>query len=418
MDYMQMEILKEYEEVIERQRELYKRYELKAEINAEYAEQAAQNDEGKLINSIEKNSCLNFDAVITENKHYSKSNAIKIEQNQRKLAIKTEVSNAEDMAKLIHDNALKQVTIEVMEGVHLELSILLLSHKILPVSIIVNVHNNASLSLLEWFASGTERGASAMLPMQQISVGKEAHADISMLHNENEASVLAGVSVVKAYENAELKLATAFVGNAMTKSALFANASGKNSTLQVNELAFGTGSQVFDTSTAIVNSAEETTAEDRARCVLFDNAHCIGKGFAKVKKEAINAYSYVEHRGLQIGSNTKYVPMPDMSIDTRNVKFASHSASSMPIDANAIFYMMSRGIGEEEAQMAFVEGFLSKHTSQISSGRFKEIVASALISKLREGKTVYAPVTSTKGIWYDRETNSSAAAKMKTTGNV
>jgi len=223
---------------------------------------------------------------------------------------------------------------------------------------------------------------------------------------------------VKAYENAELKLATAFVGNAMTKSALFASAFGKNSTLQVNELAFGTGSQVFDTSTAIVNSAEETTAEDRARCVLFDNAHCIGKGFAKVKKEATNAYSYVEHRGLQIGSNTKYVPMPDMSIDTRNVKFASHSASSMPIDANAIFYMMSRGIGEEEAKMAFVEGFLSKHTSQISSGRFKEIVASALISKLREGKTVYAPVTSTKGIWYDKETNSSAAAKIKTTGNV
>ena len=91
------------------------------------------------------------------------------------------------------------------------------------------------------------------------------------------------------------------------------------------------------------------TAEDEAKLEL--------NGTAVLKKESTQATAQVREKIILFG-NAEGKALPVLTVQTDNVKSASHSASVAPLSDEQILYLQSRGIGKKEAQEVLKEGFL------------------------------------------------------------
>ncbi len=91
------------------------------------------------------------------------------------------------------------------------------------------------------------------------------------------------------------------------------------------------------------------TAEDAAQLEL--------NGTGIIAKTSTQATTRVKEKIMLFG-NGKGKALPILTVQTNDVKSASHSASVAPVSDEQILYLQSRGIGKEEAQEMLKTGFL------------------------------------------------------------
>ncbi len=84
----------------------------------------------------------------------------------------------------------------------------------------------------------------------------------------------------------------------------------------------------------------------------------IYRGLINIKKSATGAVSKVDCDGLILDSISRSDTIPDIRVATDDALIA-HEASVGKISEEELFYLMSRGIPENEAKTLIVRGFVS-----------------------------------------------------------
>ena len=74
-----------------------------------------------------------------------------------------------------------------------------------------------------------------------------------------------------------------------------------------------------------------------------------------LKKNDINTYE--TNKNLMLTEGCRADSVPNLEIETGEIRGAGHSSSTGRFDANQLFYLRSRGIPEEQARRLIVEGF-------------------------------------------------------------
>ena len=75
--------------------------------------------------------------------------------------------------------------------------------------------------------------------------------------------------------------------------------------------------------------------------------------------------------------NTEFNAKPELEIYADDVK-CSHGSTSGNLDKNAIFYLMSRGIGYAEAKKLLIDGFINDVIEKITNKEVKNYIKGAL----------------------------------------
>ncbi|VVB77254.1 Uncharacterised protein [uncultured archaeon] len=196
-----------------------------------------------------------------------------------------------------------------------------------------------------------------------------------------------------------MRLNTFYNGGSSTKSTSLIAAFGKESDVAVNDVVSGGAAQRFDIGTFALNSGVLSKTSFRSGVVLRGDSVCTLKSNSKIARSAKGSCSSAEQRGLMLDLGSRLQLLPDMQVDCRDVGFASHSASSAPLDEDKMFYLMSRGLNREKARRAFVAGFVSKCLEGVESDNVKEIAISILLDKFDSGKLSGAPAISMRDLW-------------------
>ncbi|MGC8628699.1 MAG: SufD family Fe-S cluster assembly protein [Candidatus Micrarchaeia archaeon] len=262
----------------------------------------------------------------------------------------------------------------------------------LPLKISVEIPDYSEANIFELFT-----GPASTIALQRIDLGKESKAEINILQAQGPKSKLALTNTGIVSENSELAINSLFAGGSFTKADNLFEAIGKGGVLKASTVIAGNSNQAFDISNTLINSAPETVVSSKSATVVEDSAVCFMKDFAKVAKEASGSVSHVEERGI-IADSARFVPLPDMSVDTRQVKDASHSASSEPLNAKDIFYMSARGVPLEKAKSMLMLGLPIRYLNDIKSAKIKEVMISLLKSKILYN-SVRPEKIDTFGIW-------------------
>jgi Fe-S cluster assembly scaffold protein SufB len=406
--------IQRYKELPEEQSELYKRKFLGINPDnlSELLKAKKGGDDTAFLEGFAKSTFtdirIKFDAIIGASGHYIAPNVQNVhvfEPKEIKLDLlesKMYKSDEDKYAALIHAYTKKLVFIDAPAKSKLSLNILFVNgNESLPAQVFINAGDEADLNVFEWYGSGSQEH-SVMAVMHEGSIGKYANVSVDAIHNEGKKTVVLGLSKYKADSSSRLQLNYFYTGGSSTRVKNEIKANGYESAVRANELVFGSSTQKFDISSYVENSAPSTLAELHSKAVLMNESFCIFKGFAKIPFGSKNARSFVHEAGLLLDKSAHIESIPAMSIDENEVK-ATHASLTGPVDEEAIFYLMSKGLDETRSKKLLVEGFFSAPIGRIKNDSAKTATASLIADKIETGRFGEKPHMALGNVWITRE---------------
>ncbi|MCC6979789.1 MAG: Fe-S cluster assembly protein SufD [Candidatus Melainabacteria bacterium] len=153
-----------------------------------------------------------------------------------------------------------------------------------------------------------------------------------------------------------LHSSTVALGGWQIKSDIQTNLKEPGSKSDIRGVVLGAGSERYSFNTIQDHIAPDTGSTINFRVALKDSASSAYLGTIRVSKEAQRTDSYQSNKNLLLGSNAHADSIPKLEILADDVK-CSHGATVGPADKEQIFYLMSRGLSNLEAEELIVTGF-------------------------------------------------------------
>ena len=129
-------------------------------------------------------------------------------------------------------------------------------------------------------------------------------------------------------------------------------------------IAFAAQGQNQDTGSKVVHAAPNTTSTIWAKSISKGGGISSYRGSVRILKNAKNAKCSVNCDALLIGNDSVSNTYPFMKVENNDVTL-SHEASVGKIGESEIFYLMSRGLTEEQAMQMVVAGFIEPVVKQL-----------------------------------------------------
>ncbi len=154
------------------------------------------------------------------------------------------------------------------------------------------------------------------------------------------------------------------LGGAFTRSRLESLMEGQGASSENVEVVFGTGTQRFDAVSNITQIGQNTSGHAVSKGVVKDKARLVFKGMIRIEKEAKNSRAYLAEHGMILSKDARADAIPGLEIETNEVK-ATHSASVAQINDEELFYLMSRGLNEDDSRKLIIIGFFEPLVERI-----------------------------------------------------
>ena len=133
----------------------------------------------------------------------------------------------------------------------------------------------------------------------------------------------------------------------------------------------------MDTTTNIRHLCEKTTSSQLVKGVVGGHARGVFQGKIHIAPNADETSGTQLHKALLLSDTAEVDCKPELEIYADDVK-CSHGAACGELDKEALFYMQSRGIGEEEAKQLLIEAYLRDTYANISDDSLRGWIANEL----------------------------------------
>ncbi len=192
-------------------------------------------------------------------------------------------------------------------------------------------------------------------------------------------------SVQSTLAQRDSKLDTLNVGLGASVSRVDLNAKllGPGASSDMLGLYFGDADQHFDFNTSQDHLAEDTRSDLLYKGALDGNSQGVFRGIIRVHPGAQRTDAYQTNRNLLLSPGARANSLPNLEIEADDVK-CSHGATVGALDAEAKFYLMSRGLSRIQAERLVVLGFLGEVLSKLPLGGVVEKVSRVIEAKLAQ----------------------------------
>jgi Fe-S cluster assembly protein SufD len=171
------------------------------------------------------------------------------------------------------------------------------------------------------------------------------------------------------------------VGASVTRVDLNARLLGPGASSDMLGLYFGDADQHFDHNTSQDHIAAHTSSDLLYKGALDGRSRSVFRGIIRVHPGAQQTDAYQTNRNLLLSEHARADSLPNLEIEADDVR-CSHGATVGQLDADALFYLMSRGLGRAQAERLVVLGFLGEVLSRLPLGGVVEKVTGVIEQKL------------------------------------
>ncbi len=124
------------------------------------------------------------------------------------------------------------------------------------------------------------------------------------------------------------------------------------------------GPYLKDTGSKVIHVAPDTRSRIINKSISVDGGINIYRGLVKVLRGARNAHAHVECDSLILDSKSMAFTYPHNQVDEPTAT-VTHEATTGRLGEEQLFYMMSRGLSEDEAKSLIVLGFLDEIMAEL-----------------------------------------------------
>ena len=131
---------------------------------------------------------------------------------------------------------------------------------------------------------------------------------------------------------------------------------GRGAKMEFTGITFAGKGQNLDTGAKVVHSAPDTSSYINTKSISKDGGISTFRSSVSATKAAKNTKSAVSCQSLMLDDISRSDTIPAMDIRTKDANIG-HEAQIGSISDEAVFYLMSRGMTEEDARACIVSGF-------------------------------------------------------------
>ena len=161
----------------------------------------------------------------------------------------------------------------------------------------------------------------------------------------------------QAHRNATMEWVDANLGSKLTMKYPAVLLMDEGAHGEVLSIAFAGAGQHQDAGAKITHLAPNTTSQIISKSISKDGGRASYRGLLKVVEDADNIKSNVVCDALLLDDDSRSDTWPYIEIDSRKVTMG-HEASVSKVGEDQLFYAMSRGLSEDEANAMIVNGFI------------------------------------------------------------
>ena len=133
---------------------------------------------------------------------------------------------------------------------------------------------------------------------------------------------------------------------------------GDNSSTEYTGISFAGAGQNLDTGFKVLHIGKNTTSNIVSKSLSKSGGIATYRSLVDIRQSAQNAKCSVTCDGLMLDDISKSDTIPVNSIANNSVVF-SHEAKVGKISEEAIYYLMTKGLSEQDAKALIVRGFAS-----------------------------------------------------------
>jgi len=139
---------------------------------------------------------------------------------------------------------------------------------------------------------------------------------------------------------------------------------GRGASADIISVAVAGKGQHQDTGAKAIHLAPDTRSRIVSKSVSKDGGRATYRGNVRVAPGATNAVTSVRCDALMLDDQSRSDTYPYIDIQEDDTTM-SHEATVGKISQDQVFYLMSRGLTENEAQNLIVQGFLEVFTKEL-----------------------------------------------------
>lgn len=129
-------------------------------------------------------------------------------------------------------------------------------------------------------------------------------------------------------------------------------------------VAFAKDKQILDAGAKMIHLAPHTSSKIISKSIGHNGGEVSYRGIVKHAKNAINAKSSIECDTILMDDKSKSDTIPINIIDNDTSSIA-HEATVSKINDEQLFYLMSRGLSEEQATQMIIMGFIDEFSKEL-----------------------------------------------------
>lgn len=229
---------------------------------------------------------------------------------------------------------------------------------------LIIVDEGAYLHFIEGCSAPKYNVANLHAGCVELFVGKNAKLRYSTIENWSKNMYNLNTKRALVEEGGTIEWVSGSFGSHVSYLYPMSVLNGEGARAEFTGITFAGKGQNLDTGTKVVHNAPKTTSYVNTKSISKDGGISTFRSSVVVKTQAKQSKSAVSCQSLMLDDISRSDTIPAMDIRTKDAD-VGHEARIGRISDEAVFYLMSRGISEEEARAMIVSGFADNVSKEL-----------------------------------------------------
>ena len=229
---------------------------------------------------------------------------------------------------------------------------------------LIIVDEGADLHFIEGCSAPKYNVANLHAGCVELYVGKNARLRYSTIENWSKNMYNLNTKRAKVEKGGKIEWVSGSFGSHVSYLYPMSVLSGKGARCEFTGVTFAGAGQNLDTGCKVVHNAPDTSSYVNTRSISKSGGISTFRSAVVVNSKAHGSKSSVSCESLMLDSESRSDTIPAMDIRT-NKADVGHEAKIGRISDEAVFYLMSRGLSEEEAKALIVSGFAENVSKEL-----------------------------------------------------
>jgi Fe-S cluster assembly protein SufD len=219
----------------------------------------------------------------------------------------------------------------------------------------------------------------------EIYVGSGAHVRYVALQEYGDGVTHLAVQRARIGRDGSLKTLGVAFGGTLARAEIEAVLAEDGASSEMLGVYFGDGDQHIDHRSIQDHIGSRTSSDLLYKGAMRDRSNAIYTGTVVIEKGAHRCDAYQTNRNILLSETARAHSVPNLEILTNDPTRCGHAASVGPVSDDELFYLMSRGIPEKEAERLIVFGFFQEVLDRVEIPEVRDGLVAAIEDELARG---------------------------------